>query len=245
MAGLAAALSITAFSSTAAINYGDFSDTPPGAVMYLDVTESSFSNALPLFGPPDITGDQLDFDPSAFGVSSSGGASGLADGQLNFRISTIPGAGLTGFSLIESGDFSFSGINPTPGSFVSASGGATVTILEIDGVALPNPINFFASNSFVTDFPTTGGAPSTGLLPWSLVTNVDLTNALGQFESGATLIEVAINNQLATGSTSGNQAAIAKKDFRVVATGNLDVPEPTSLALMGLGGLLLARRRRA
>ncbi len=98
--------------ANAAIMYGDFSDIPPGAVMYLDVEESSFSEPVPppLYGRPTIVANLLDFDPSAFGASSLDGAAKRTDGQLTFKISTIPGTGLTGFSIIESGDFQFAGM---------------------------------------------------------------------------------------------------------------------------------------
>ena len=236
---LVAAMSAQAATS---INYGDFSDVPPGTVAYNDVTESSFSDDVPLYGAPTITSNLLDFEPIAFGTSSSGGASSLTDGQLNFTIDAIDGTGVTSFTIDEGGDYSFSGLTPTPGTFVSASAGATISILEVDGVALPNAINYFVSGTFVTDYPTAGGAPVTGLLPWSLTTNVDLTSVLPQgYQQGATLIEVAINNQLTTATTPGNQAAIAKKDFQINVT---TIPEPCSLALLGLGGLLIARRRR-
>ncbi len=240
-----------ASAAQAAIMYGDFSDIPPGGVMYLDVEESSFSNTLPpgLYGAPTITGNLLDFDPSAFGISSSDGASDLIDGQLNFTLMALPGAGITGFSIVEGGDFSFSGITPSAGTFVSASAGATVSILEVDGVALPTPISLFASDTFVTDYPTTGGAPSTGLLPWSLVTFVDLGSAIPfPFTEGATKIEVAINNQLNTATAGpGNTAAIAKKDFKIIPVGDLTpnaVPEPASLLgmTMLMVGMSLKRR---
>ncbi len=252
--GVAAAavafLCIAPLANAAPISYGDFSDIPPGAVMYLDVTESSFSVPSSLYGPPTVTGNLLDFDPTAFGTTSSGGASSLIDGQLNFTIMTLPGAGLTGFSIVESGDFSFSGVTPTPGTFVSASAGATISILEVDGVALTTPIAVFASDVFVTDYPTTGGAPSTGLLPWSLTTFADLGSAIPfAYVSGASKIEVAINNQLSTATTPGNQAAIAKKDFKIVPVGDLEgeiiVPEPTALGLLMLGLVGAGLRRRA
>lgn len=236
------ALAFGLSAAAAPINYGDFSDIPPGSVMYLDVEENSFSDTVPLYGAPTVTGDLLDFDPNGFGVSSSGGASGLSDGQVNFTIMSTPGTGITGFSIVESGDYSFSGVTPTPGTFVSASAGATISILEVDGVALVTPIATFASDVFVTDYPTTGGAPVTGLLPWSLVTFADLSFYLPQ-GALATKVEVSINNQLSTATTPGNQAAIAKKDFKIIPV--VVVPEPGSLAVIGLTGLMLVRRRRS
>ena len=239
-----------ASTARAAIIYGDFSDVPPGGVMYLDVEESSFSDPVPppLYGAPTIAGNLLDFSPSGFGVSSADGVSDLIDGQLNFTIDALPGAGLTGFSIVEGGDFSFSGTTPSPGTFVSASAGATVSILEVNGAALASPISVFASDIFVTDYPTTGGAPSTGLLPWSLVTFVDLGSALPSPNDYATKIDVAINNQLvATTAGPGSISAIAKKDFKIVPVGDLipnDIPEPSSMVLGCVMGLIAVARRR-
>lgn len=241
-AGLAVSL-VAANASSAQINYGDFSDIPPGTVTYGDVTESSFSDAVPLYGLPDVSGNLLDFDPTAFGTSSVNGDSSIIDGQINFTIAAESGTGITSFVISESGDFGFSGVTPTAGAFVGASAGATVSILEVDGVALTTSIDFFVSNTFSTDYTTEGGAPVTGLLPWSLTTIVDLTGELSeQYVLGATLVEVAIDNQLTTGTTLGSTAAIAKKDFRIVTT--TAIPEPSSLALLGLGGLLVMRRQR-
>lgn len=248
-------LGVASLANAGSINYGDFSDIPPGAVTYRDVTESSFSVAIPpntLYGVPTALGNTLNFNnTTGFGVSSSGGASGLIDGQVNFMIEALPGAGLTSFSIAEGGDFSFSGVLPTPGTFVAASAGATVTILAVDGVDLVTPINVFASGTFVRDYPTQGGAPVTGLQSWSLVTGVDLGPSIPfPFVSGASKISVAIDNQLITGTTAGNTAAIAKKRFSIIPVGDLTpnavVPEPGTLSLAALAciGMLAASRRR-
>lgn len=252
VAALAAAALFGASSADAAILYGDFSDVPPGGVMYTDVQESSFSEPVPpnaFYGRPTVTSNLLDFDNMAFGTSSSGGALNLIDGQINFTIMALPGAGLTGFSIVESGDYSFAGVTPVPGTFVSASAGATVDIIEVDGVTLTAPIRVFASDIFVDTYDINDGAgpPSTGLLNWNLTTFVDLAAVL---PSGAlaTKVEVAIDNQLNTATSPGNQAAIAKKDFKIIPAGDLipnDIPEPASIALVALAGLACGARRRS
>ncbi len=147
--------------ATAAILHGDFSDIPPGAIMYLDVEESSFSEPVPppLYGRPTIAANLLDFDPSEFGASSLDGAAKRSDGQLTFKIGTIPGAGLAGFSIVESGDFQFAGMQADSSTHVSASTDVTVSILAVDGLILPSPIPVAATRVFASAyadaFPTT------------------------------------------------------------------------------------------
>lgn len=238
-AGVAASL-VMAGDSAALINYGDYSDIPPGTVMYLDVTESSSTDPVPppLYGTPSINGNLLDFDPLAFGANSSNGASDITDGQLNFTMMADPGTSIDELIVSEGGDFSFSGLTPDAGTFVVASVATTVTILEVDGVTLVTPIEIFQTDVFFTDYLTVGNPPATGLNQWSLDYTVDILGALDNPLLGATKVEVVIDNQLSTTTTQGNLAFISKKDF------NLNIPEPSSLALLGLGGLLVARRRR-
>ncbi|MFK7789173.1 MAG: PEP-CTERM sorting domain-containing protein [Phycisphaeraceae bacterium] len=234
--------SAAAFNSEAVINYGDYSDIPPGTITYTGVTESSGTNALPpaLYGAPDINGDLLDFDPLAFTAQSAGaGGFDLTDGQLNFTMTAEPGEAINSLIVSEGGDYSFSGVTPDAGTFLSVSVATTINILAVDGDTLGLPIEIFQTDTFVIDYASVGNAPSTGLNLWSLDYTVDILGALNSpFQLGATEIEVVIDNQLTTTTTAGNQAFVSKKDF------NVNVPEPTSLALIGLGGLLMVRRRR-
>ena len=231
----------------APINYGDFSDIPPGAVMYTDVTESSGTDPVPppLYGPPELEINTLDFDPVGFVATSSGGPLDIVDGQLNFGIEMAPGSGLSSLFLSEGGDYSFGGFDGA-GTTVSAGAIIRVEIQEVDGAALTTPIVVTASSSFFTDMAATGGA-TPGPLPWGLGVFVDFGPVL-PLDSLVTKAEVVINNQLITNSEEDSLAFIAKKEFELIPGGDLDpddvIPEPTSLALVTCCLVGLAARRR-
>lgn len=216
----------------ATINYGNF-NAPP--VMFLDVTESSGTDTVPLYGPPDPFPVGIDFDPAAFTSSATNGAADITDGQLNFTVMSAPGYGIVGLNLFEAGDYTLAG---TGGAATGASAGAIVraTITQINGVAVA-PINVGPVNASV-GFSLPPGAI---VQPWSLGLSQNIAAALqpGQL---ATKVEFAINNTLVTTSETGTLAFIAKKDFRVEI--ETFIPEPGTLTLVCLGGLGMVALRR-
>lgn len=233
----------------AAIMYGDFSDIPPGAVMYLDVTESSSTDPVPppQYGAPSITGNTLDFDPTAFGAHAENGVPGadLTDGQLNFGFMTVAGAGLKSLTLRESGDFSLVGAGTTITS-VAAGIFAEVEISHVNHTALADPITVIASTQFSAALTTSPGLNQ----PWGNVLFVDFGPALinAGFNPSvdfATKGEVVINDTLAAISeiNPNTIAFIAKKDFKV-RPGVGIVPEPTTTALCGLALLICGTTSR-
>ncbi|MFN3168998.1 MAG: PEP-CTERM sorting domain-containing protein [Phycisphaeraceae bacterium] len=237
----------SATTADAAIVYGDFSDVPPGSVMYTDVTESSSSDPLPpaLYGAPSIFGNTLDFDPAGFGASSVGPIPGadITEGQLNFGFEVVTGPGLSGLTLSEGGDYSVFGSGTTT---TSVNGGlfAQVDITEVNGVALASPIIVVGFTSFSNDLINSPGLTQ----PWSQGLTLDfgpfLANAgFDPNVDGVTAGEVVLNNGLVAIS-EGNPSTVAqivKKDFKV---NPLVVPEPGSIALLALGGLACVTRRR-
>ncbi|MEM9416391.1 MAG: PEP-CTERM sorting domain-containing protein [Planctomycetota bacterium] len=236
----ASALAVGVQANATSINYGDFSGS---TVMYLDVTETANSpgDTAPLFGAPSIAGDQLDFDPAGFSAASTDGVTDLTDGQLNFTLMATGGATLEVIEISESGDYTLFGSGTSATQVGYGLTLASVVVTEVDGVAITPVALSGASVSSSANLADNG--PTIGSL-WSLGLSYDVDAALAQagvdFVNGATKLEIALDNTLIAVSEDGTAALVAKKDLSI----DVEIPEPGSLALLSLGGLLLARRRR-
>ncbi|MGB5395764.1 MAG: VPLPA-CTERM sorting domain-containing protein [Gammaproteobacteria bacterium] len=202
-------------SHAAPINYGDFSGT---SVMYLDVTETANTpgDTEPLFSSPTVTGNTLDFNPKGFAASAGGGGVDITDGQLNFMLRSIAGSAINSVIISESGDYTLFGTGSAVTSVLAAASFSYVSVLEVDGVALANPLKLSSSSaSFSLDLANNSGAAS----PWGLSLSVDvnaaLTNAGVSFNGGATRLDVALDNILGAISEPSSLALIAKKDFKL------------------------------
>jgi hypothetical protein len=232
------------------VNYGNSPNVPPGFA-FLGVTESSGTDPVPLYGPPDYLVGGVDFDPVGFSSSATGGASDITDGQLNFTLAgLVTGQQIGVIDLIgvsERGEFTLVGMG-TSATSAFAVAAMRVTVTAIDGVAV-SPI--LLSPIDVAIGPNLLSNP--GLLrPWSLGLGIDIDSQLVTrgipFVGGATKIEVVIDNSLVSISEPGTVAFIAKKDFQIdfVSSFVPVVPEPATLALacLSLSGLAMVRRRQ-
>jgi hypothetical protein len=225
--------------NAASISYGNFGPTPPGTAMFLNVTESSASDPVPLYGPPTPFPDGLDFDPaafSAFSAAGSGGGGDITNGQLNF---TVMGPAIAVVNLFEAGDYSLVG---TGTAATSVFAGAIIrgTVTQINGVNV-TPIVLTPMNSSVGyNLLANPGV----VQPWSLSTTLNVGAQLAGLGLGtATKVEIAIDNQLIALSEPLSAAVIDKKEFII----DIEVPEPSTFAMAGMAlaglGLTASRRR--
>ncbi|MEM9184869.1 MAG: hypothetical protein AAGB00_00060 [Planctomycetota bacterium] len=226
------------------ISYGDFSDTPPGAVLYTGVSETSA--AAPIFGPPTAIASTIDWNPgdfpaSQFSASAGDGATDSIDGQLNFELTTLPGAGITSLLIEESGDFDLFG-GGSAATQVGVGLFVEVEVLAVDRAPVFDLIGqakIDVSASADAFFNLIADGPGLGT-PWENALIVDLGAALSSagitFTEGVTSASVTIKNSLVAIAEPLNEAEIVKTNFTVTPSGALSpmaIPEPPAAGLVG------------
>lgn len=172
-----------------------------------------------LFGSPIlVNGNTFVFFPSFFRASSANGVSGSAYDRLEFDIIAHVGNTINGFTINEYGDYGILGA----GGQVQVTGTLFLTNLQNFAVKTSNLVSTPAS-------PITSGSGE-----WTAVA--------GRNDLGWQHLKVVLNNNLLAISGPGGQSFIEKK----VGAGAVSItiiPEPATLAILGLGGLLLLRRK--
>lgn len=242
-------------SPAAPINYGDHVGN---SVTYKMVTEDSATDPTPLFGPPLVTGDSMDFNPVGFDASTSG-ANGvdITDGQLVFMVQAKSGKAIQNIKFTEFGDTTLAGIG-TDATSTLVRMPVVIDIVEVDGVGISAiKLNAMSVPPIITSFAPSGGDYGLGTdggggpfyhTTWMGMLFVDLQQVLIDkhvpFLLGITKINVNLDNVLVATSQAGTSSLIAKKDHFIITT-NIPEPATCSLVMIALaGGALLARRGR-
>ena len=248
----------------APINYGDFMGDN---VMYLDVSEeaNSVGDTAPLYGPPVVVGDSLDFDPLGFDASATGfGGNDITDGQLSFGVMAKPGKILTSLSISEAGDTTLLGLVPinSIGAYTSVTATGVLDIFEslgvpINNISVPFSLTFTPSDGdYILGVDGAGGPRYHTIWEGSVFLDLNAILAANGFPNRrATKISINMDNVLTALSEENTFAVIAKKDVGGLSItingpnpnpgGNPDIPEPASVVLAALGLLGVAAGRRS
>jgi hypothetical protein len=243
---LASLLVMSSFAS-AAIDYGDYTSVN---VLIKGIWEDSVTDpGVALYGTPEYNGgDSLDFNYLNFGATASGlDGTDTVDGKLGGTIEAKPNHTVGTIKFEEYGDFTLSGFSND--AYVSVSNNIFIQVNEIDHVTVA-PMTFNVPMVFTLkaswNLSEQGLASYTDI--WSGVLDVDVMQGLadaGFTVTGlaATDIDFTMDNILTALSQAGTTATINKKVTDGLRVTSYDIPEPATMALLGLGGLMLRKRR--
>lgn len=243
------------FSSLANGSIISYTDVSGANVTYSNIQENPTrlsipvsADSAPVFGKP-TGGDSLLFPDLAFKASSVGGGFDLADSKFSTTIKTNSSTkGITKVTLSEIGDYSLirTVLNSTPSVEAKAIGwlsieainGSPITpivIPSVSGAQFDNVFQLSANQSKLT------GAP------WAGTLNFDVIAAMQQhgLQGLVTQASLSLGNSLLA-TSDANSAGNIQKTYVSITTLTQDVPEPSTLTLLGLGclGLVLYFRKK-
>lgn len=222
---LAALLALAGFADTASAATVAWAD-PNGSGDGFTFTDGGSDHGL--FGTPVVSGNRFFFHPVAFKAHDHDGTDGVsadASDRLFVTIEAAPGDMITGIGIEEWGDYHI-----VVGGEVNVFG--TLFLTKIEGPAdvkdsqlVPDP---------AVPITTVGNGT------WTAETFIDLSGGPGPW----TKLILSLDNDLVANATgAGANAKIQKK---VITSGVIItvIPEPATLAMLGLGALALLRRGR-
>jgi len=177
-----------------------------------------------LFGDPTVLGNSFLFFPSNFIAVSNNGGTTTTDDTLEFDL--IAGAGFE-FTMIRIREVGMYAIQGQGEANVSG----LLTISDLLGLKpdVQAPLETFP------DFPVNDGSGS-----WEGLVNADL----GLVQGSWTQIHIAVHNELVAISNGMGDSVIVSKNFLDTGLAIDVIPAPGAGALLGIGCVVAARRRR-
>lgn len=224
MLAVVLALFISAPGARAAFNYGDFAASWG---VYQNVSETSITDAVALFGAPSLAGDVLQFMPQSFLASASDGSVDQTVGVLTANLLAAEGNTIEMVLIEELFSYQLTG---NGNSAVSIAGQLVLTDLTPGhgGAVYQAPLVVMAAPA-----PPYTNGPTSGT-DWLARAALDLSGL------GITQAALTFNDILQATSHEGVTSWIEKTDIKL----RVEIPEPASLALLAAGMLAISTRRR-
>jgi hypothetical protein len=203
--------------------YGNLMGTDVGEVDFINITESSDTDPVPLFGPPTRSGNRLFFTPTNFTSAAEDGASDTTAGIMSMSVVADEGYYLAQITIMEMGDYLLTGI------------GSEATFADVSATLTVDPGNMVAGMGFTPSPPFV--LPDSGSYDGTVT--IDLSGL------NLTQIDLTFDNVLQTGSEAGTAASIQKNIGVLPSLDVTVIPEPGCLCLLAVGACLhLLRRKR-
>jgi hypothetical protein len=186
-----------------------------------------------LFGIGTVSGNNIFFLPTTFSAESLNGEGAVTvDDTLDVRVVSKGGYGMTGFALVESGDY-----------FLGFLSGDAASV-AVDGTLSVDSNTSAYSDS--TAFAATGLVVHDSLTEWDLSTGILLDDTAGW--NSDTDVNLSIYNYLAaTTGELGEQAFTQKNSVGIILyPASVPVPIPAAVWLFGsaLAGLGWMKRKQ-